>query len=25
MDNIKLSLRTKSVRMVAPIPGTDCI
>ena len=25
MDNIKLSLRTKSVRMVAPIPWTDCI
>ena len=25
MDNIKLSLRTRSVRMVAPIPGTDCI
>ncbi len=25
MDNIKLSLRTRSVRMVAPIPWTDCI
>lgn len=25
MDNIKLSLRTKSVKMVAPIPWTDCI